>query len=435
MNTISTKWGWLLSVLLLLATLLNYMDRQALSELSTQLKSPDEINLDDGRYGLLEKAFSWSFAIGSIIFGLLVDRFGPRHLYPIALFGWSCAGCACGLAKLRVMDEVFSTPDETTGYGAYTWLFMCRMVLGFFEAGHWPCALVTLRNVLTDRDRPLGNSILQSGASLGAALTPFLIHGLTILGIQWPVTFLCIGLIGLIWLPTWYTLIRKVDLNGTAAKMDTPEPINWGRLSIQLLMLTGLVVSMGLTWQFFRAWLPKFLKENQHYPELFSPSWPTWIIASYYIVADIGCIVSGAFATLLAKLMGLRIDRARFASFVLCTACTLLALFVTSVPPGWLQIGMLLLIGAGTLGLHPHYYAAVQDLPRQYMGVFSGALAAGTWFAVGQMQASIGQQIKATNDYSNGMMIAGLAPLVGLVCLAVLVYVPGLKSGSHETGH
>lgn len=131
------KWGWWLSSLLLVATLLNYMDRQALVQVSTLLKT--EIHLDDARYGRLERCFSWSFAFGSIVFGLLVDRLGPKHLYPIVLLGWSLAGCACGLANQPLIEEWFGDQDESAGYAAYHWLFLCRTMLGFFEAGHWPC--------------------------------------------------------------------------------------------------------------------------------------------------------------------------------------------------------------------------------------------------------------------------------------------------------
>lgn len=427
MNT-STKIGWWLSGLLLFATLLNYMDRQALGELSTLLKSPDVINLDDGRYGKLERSFSWAFALGSVTFGFLVDRFGPKHLYPLALLGWSLSGCACGLANQDFVAGLLDRPGETAGYGAYSWLFLCRTSLGFFEAGHWPCALVTLRNVMSEKDRPFGNSILQSGASMGAAATPFLIRGLSAANVSWPATFLCIGLVGLFWLPAWYSLAAKADLRPSRKRLDAAEPIVPGRLAMQLLMLTGLVVSMALTWQFIRAWLPKFLKENQHYPELFGPNSAQVVVTAYYIVADIGCLLAGFAATVLSRKLDMRIERARFVSFVICTACAFLAVFATSVPPGWLQVTILLLVGAGTLGLHPMYYAAVQELPRNHMGLLGGALSAGTWFIVGNMQGMIGQHIKETNDYTLGMVIAGTAPLVGLACLAVLVFVPRLKT-------
>jgi sugar phosphate permease len=50
----------------------------------------------------------------------------------------------------------------------------CRIALGFFEAGHWPCAMKTVQLLLPRSDRGMGNSVLQSGASVGAVLTPII---------------------------------------------------------------------------------------------------------------------------------------------------------------------------------------------------------------------------------------------------------------------
>ena len=49
----------------------------------------------------------------------------------------------------------------------YETMLVCRTLRGFFEAGHWPCALAVTHAVLTRSDWTMGNSILQSGASLG----------------------------------------------------------------------------------------------------------------------------------------------------------------------------------------------------------------------------------------------------------------------------
>src|SRR5262245_10304458 len=61
-NSSSGSWKWWMCGALLVATMLNYMDRQTLSLTATQLKS--EISLDDGRYGTLEEWFSYAFAAG-----------------------------------------------------------------------------------------------------------------------------------------------------------------------------------------------------------------------------------------------------------------------------------------------------------------------------------------------------------------------------------
>ena len=114
---------------------------------------------------------------GRIFFGFVADRIGPRRLYPVVLVGWSIAGIASPLASVAWVANALGTPsdfvdsiarircrllrrpladDGHPGLGEYRWLFVCRTVLGLFEAGHWPCALLTARNILTDTQRPLG---------------------------------------------------------------------------------------------------------------------------------------------------------------------------------------------------------------------------------------------------------------------------------------
>ena len=159
---------WTVCGVLLLATLLNYMDRQTLAVTLPTLKQ--EYNLAEGRVGMVEGCFGFAFAAGSVLFGWMADRVGPRRLYPVVLAGWSLAGIATAGAGQPWIVAWFETTGEAPGTGVFRWLLLCRTALGLFEAGHWPCALLTVRAILTARDRTLGNGILQSGASIGAIL-------------------------------------------------------------------------------------------------------------------------------------------------------------------------------------------------------------------------------------------------------------------------
>ena len=173
------SWKWWTCGVLLLATMLLYMDRLTLAVTATQLKTL--IKLDDARYGRLEEWFSYAFAFGGILFGFVADRVGPRRLYPVVLVGWSAAGLLTPLAVWPAVAAGLGDPGDP-GSGEFRWLLACRTLLGFFEAGHWPCALIAARNILSADDRPLGNSILQSGASLGAVLTPLVVEGFRLAG-------------------------------------------------------------------------------------------------------------------------------------------------------------------------------------------------------------------------------------------------------------
>jgi ACS family hexuronate transporter-like MFS transporter len=412
----SAAWRWWVCGVLLLATLLNYMDRQALPQTATELKLRH--GLSDSRYGLVERNFSWAFALGSILFGYLADRFGPRWLYPLVLAGWSLAGLATPLmANERWMSLWADREDPSSG--AFRWLLICRTALGLFEAGHWPCALITVRLILSERDRPLGNGILQSGASLGAVLIPFYVLGIRHWGGDWPMVFWTIGAAGLLWVPLWMQLVRAADLrpappatagNEAASEGSRPAaalPTSMWRWAIPLVCLGIIVCCLNVSWQFLRAWLPKYLKESQG----FSADAADIAVAGYYIAADIGCLLSGVVVRVLTG-RGWEVTAARRLGFVLFAGLTLLAAATRWSGGGWSAVLLLWLAGAGILGLHPYYYALVQELPQRFLGLGSGLLAALAWFLAGAVQQHLGHHIDLTGSYDLGLTIAGLAPLL-----------------------
>jgi ACS family hexuronate transporter-like MFS transporter len=409
------SWKWWVCGALLLATMLNYMDRQTLSLTATQLK--DEISLDDGRYGKLEEWFSYAFAAGGIFFGFIADRAGPRRLYPVVLIGWSLAGIASPLANWPPITNALGDPG-VPGQGEFRWFFLCRTALGFFEAGHWPCALLTARNILSDTQRPLGNSILQSGASFGAVLTPLVIEAIRAAGAPWQGPFLVIGLAGLAWIPLWFVLIRSGDLEyRPVAKLSVGgERVHPVRLVWQFITLIVIVVTISLAWQFQRAWLPKYLKEYH----LYSESTANYFTAGYYVVAGLGSLFFGAIVSMLTG-WRMNVRWARLVSFGVCAGLVALSAAVPAMDRGpWLLLA-LVVVGAGSLGAHPQYYALAQELPARHMGVLSGILAASSWVATGRMQGAMGSYIKDTGSYDLPLIVTGLAPLAGLLAMAAWV--------------
>ena len=86
--------AWFICVLMLLATMLNYMDRLALSQQATEISR--DLVLTNEDYAGIEEGFGLAFAVGGIVRGLAVDRISPQWLYPMVLLGWSLVGYATG---------------------------------------------------------------------------------------------------------------------------------------------------------------------------------------------------------------------------------------------------------------------------------------------------------------------------------------------------
>ena len=79
----ASAWKWWVCGLLLLASTINYMDRQTLANAAVRITT--QFHLREEQYGNMELVFGWAFAIGSTFFGVAVDRMSVRWLYPIVL--------------------------------------------------------------------------------------------------------------------------------------------------------------------------------------------------------------------------------------------------------------------------------------------------------------------------------------------------------------
>jgi MFS transporter, ACS family, hexuronate transporter len=400
----ATLRTWGICGLLLLATMLMYMDRQALAQQKTEITAA--LGLDNKDYARLELGFGLAFAVGGIVTGLVADRISPRWFYPTVLFGWSAVGFATGWVT------------------SYRQLLVCRVLLGFFEAGHWPCALVTSQRLLSRRDRAMGNSILQSGASLGAIATPIVVLLLVSAAApeSWRFPFRVIGAVGTFWIIGWLSTIRATDLE---LKPSGPPPVDSDETSDapaervplvrRFVALGVMVIVLNWCWQYLRAWMPGMLREQygygQHAVQYFS--------IAYYVAADIGCLSMGFIVRWLAG-RGLSVHGARMAVFAFCTLLTAMSTLVAVLPASWLLLAALLVVGFGSLGQFPMYYAFTQEISTRRMGRVTGTLSFLTWTSTALVQEPIGRWVDRTHSYSAVTFVAGLLPSIGLLAMLLL---------------
>lgn len=434
------SWKWVICGLLFLATLLNYMDRQALS--TNQVQIANELHTNADHYGNLEMAFGLAFACGGLLFGVLADRVNVWLLYPIVLVGWSVAGYFTGSSEViggmvasgwkgLTGQEVstFGLPPESSH--TYLGLLVCRIVLGLFEAGQWPCALVTTRRLLTAEDRTLGNSLLQSGASIGAIVTPIvtrLVVQENVTG-SWQGLFRTIGALGLLWIVPWMLMIRPRDLAPEAEIPTDPlRSADFGKIRTnpyvlrQYLVAVCVVIMINLNWHFFRAWMPTFLQSiktsqpDGQSVQVYSRDFVLNFLVAYYLATDVGCLAVG-YATKALAARGWSVHWARTATFAACSLLTGLGVFAGMMPASPLLLAVLLTTGMGALGLFPTYYSLTQDLSSRNQGKITGSLSALTWCCTAAMQKFVGKSVEASGSYTLSFIIVSLAPLVALVAI------------------
>ena len=393
---------WWVCALLLCASTINYMDRVTLAAVSRRVI--EEFSLSKEQYGTIEQYFGYAFAFGAIFFGILVDRVSARWLYPVVLVCWSAAGICTGLAG--VAGPAFST------------LLICRTALGWFESGHWPCALQTTQRLLEPKDRALGNSLLQSGVSIGAIVTPVII-GAMLTGApgSWRMPFVVIGAIGMLWVVAWVFTMRGETLPAPGPAAATALPWRSGLAALlrdhRFWILAFTVSAINVTWHIFRVWLPLVFQDKRGL-SFTEAETLNRILPGYYIMTDLGCLAAGA-ATVWLHRRGWSVLNSRRSVFTVCALLMMLAMFVPALSRGELAIpglsaraaaiGVMMLVAAGSLGVFPCYYAFSQELSSQQIGLVTGLLSFVAWISSSSLHKPLGAHVDRTGSYDVAFLL------------------------------
>jgi MFS transporter, ACS family, hexuronate transporter len=244
-----------------------------------------------------------------------------------------------------------------------------------------------------------------------------------------------VGLIGILWLVLWLWLVKRSDFSAAftdaelsvSSNQDSTEGSSqpsssapWYRVIFSRRMAVVLVV-IGLintTWQILRAWLPKFLQEGRGYSEsdqlFFSSVW--------FAMSDVGCLGAGLLAFWLCR-RGMTVTRSRLLVFGSCAALSAVTLTLPFLPQGWLLLAVLLIAGAGALGVFPVYHAISQDLSGPHQGKVTGVAGIAAWGFSPLAQKLFGRLVDRTGSFDAGLAAAGVLPLFALLCL-VLFWTP-----------
>ncbi|HEU5117115.1 MAG TPA: MFS transporter, partial [Isosphaeraceae bacterium] len=228
----ASRWAWGLCWLMFASTVLNYMDRQSLALVGPQLRR--EFGIDFETFGWVLSAFSLTYALFQVPAGFLADALPTWKVYAGAVALWSFAAMAAAFSPVL---------------GA---LIALRALLGVGESFNWPCALRITGEILPPKDRSLGNGIFNSGAAVGAVLTPLCLP-LLVQWFGWRAAFVVVGALGFVWVAVWMAVTRGwktapkepvAEAESTSGRMTRRARIGFG-----LVGLAGVaVVVLGAYW-------------------------------------------------------------------------------------------------------------------------------------------------------------------------------------------
>jgi Sugar phosphate permease len=232
-----------LTAMLFLMTVLNYLDRNALSVVAPVMRK--DLGLSTMQYAYALNAFLAAYAVMYAGSGVVLDRIGYRAGLMLFVGAWSIA------AGLHAF---------TAGLLS---LVAFRFLLGLAEPGGFTGAVKTVSARFSAPQRALACGLFTAGAGVGALVSPPLIVYLSV-HYGWRKAFLVPAVIGLLWVPLWAAITRA----RAAGPADEPEaiPLRFRDIADRRLVAYILVRFFGdSSGYFFNFWVPEYLVTGKHF--------------------------------------------------------------------------------------------------------------------------------------------------------------------------
>jgi ACS family hexuronate transporter-like MFS transporter len=346
--------------LLIVASILNYADRQIIAILKPVLQ--EDLHWTDADYGHLAATFQLSAAIAFLFTGWFTDRVGLKVANPLAVGSWSLAAMAHGLA---------STVTQFT---------FARVALGATEALGTPTGIKTIATVFDAKSRSLALGLLNAAGNLGAVVTPLFVPFLAA-AVGWRNTFAIVGGAGLIWVVVWYAsgASKAVAAHATPASTPTlaaevgeavppaaPAKVRWRDVFSDRATwaVMGGKALFDQVWWFLLFWTPDL------FHRVFGLSMKEFAIplACIYLIAASGSLTVGFVVNrLLAR--GWTINRARKTVMLVCALLVTPVPLVLLAPNPWVAVALLGLTLAAHQGFSVNVFGIITDVvPAQRVG-------------------------------------------------------------------
>jgi len=377
-----------------LATVINYLCRQAYSVSATTLQKVFSLSNED--YGLLTSGFFLAYAISNGVSGPVIDRLGAKRGYLLCMFLWSSAVGLIGTAQNVWMLAGF------------------LMLLGLGEAGNWPAAVKVVAEWFPPRERALASGIFNSGAGIGALVGPTVV-GLLLIHMGWRPAFIIVGLIGYVWLIGFAVVYRTPAT--VVAEVTAPPASPRRLLKTRFLVFFALSkVFMDPVWYFYVFWLPKYLTDVHH----FNLKQIVWLAPIPFIVADIGNLAGGGLTQLLIS-RGLPIPYARK------TGAAIFGLLMVSAIPAiithdpYVSIALVSIAMFGYTGYLANTLAFPAEVfPKNTLGSIWGLVSMGSGFGGMLFQWLSGRMVDRFGYYP--VFIGyGIMPLIAVAIMLFLI--------------
>jgi ACS family hexuronate transporter-like MFS transporter len=410
-NKTRTNYRWIVAGMIFFITLVNFVDRSAISFVIEPLKK--EYNFTDTQFGMILSAFGLGYVLLTAFGGWLVDVFGTRIVWPLAAVGWSLCVGFLGFA---------------TGFWSF---IVLRFLLGVTEGPHFPAMSSSISTWLSPSERAralsLGLVAIPLSSVIGSPITSYLVADY-----GWRSMFFIISSAGILWAAVWYWLYRdrpdqsryvntaeREYINeGVNPKSKKDSAIDWRFILTHPVLITNNIAYFAFGYMLFFAtlWLPGYFL-HQHGLNLKSVGWYLtipWLVASVFLK------FGGVLSDWLYKKTGSgRISRSHliWSSQLLAAICFVFLGFTDSLGMSifFLSLGL----GFGFMP-QPAFFSINIDIAKERAGSAQGITSSCLSLAGIVAPALTGWLIDKTGSYQGAFFL--LAALTGVAVVTVILF-------------
>src|ERR1700704_5925523 len=258
-----SRFRWFVIFLLFAVSVVNYIDRAAISYSIPQIER--DLGLSPADAGGILGAFGLGYAITTLLGGIIVDRFGSRSVLAVAAVLWSLSIGATGLAS------------------GFAVLYAARVLLGVSEGPNFPALTGAVSRWLAPQERATALGTALVAVPLALAIGGPIVTGL-LSWFDWRGTFFVLFGLSILWVPLWLFFYRDdprqsrfvnqaelAHIQGTGA---APQPGNHHVPSakdgdaVRFLLTNRTLLAnywayfvYGYFLFFFMTWLPSYLEQ------------------------------------------------------------------------------------------------------------------------------------------------------------------------------
>jgi MFS transporter, ACS family, D-galactonate transporter len=394
LSRVSDQRRWTIVGLLFAASLINYLDRAAIS-FALPLISRD-FHLTPESKGLLLSCFFWSYALMQVPIGWCADRFNLRWLYAGAFVLWSLAQGLTGLAESLVV------------------LIGFRILLGVGESIYLPGGTKIVSVLFTAKDRGLPSGLFDFGTRTGLVVEGILVPWLLVRH-GWRQAFLLLGFAGLLWIVPWLLVfpdrMRSVNSGVASPSAASSRPVHWSVfLNRNLLGICLGFFCFDYYWYVLVTWLPDYLVTVRHLSIVQAGFYASLAFFTFGVAEPIGGWIADS-------LIRRGCDETRTRKGIVTLAFSMGLLLIVAMQTSDTSIAIGLLIGASLVGLATGNLLVILQscAPFERIGIWTGAENFAGNLAGIIAPLAVGWLIRRSGSYVPGFELGAIVLLVGLL--------------------